>query len=328
MEDKPFKTLDDQIQLLKSRNMRFRNEENAKYVLINNSYYGVINSYKDLFCRKTFDNEDDYGGQFFEDMLAIYDFDKSLASILYKYIMTIETTFKTSLSYYISHDLGSMQNQYLDKTKYSNGYRISTGNFSGSFSIEKTFFEINQKIKDTNITSIRHYTENHKNVPPWIVMPTLSLGVIYEWYRLVRPPIKTNVANTFLYSNRDETLNKEIFQQSLKTIHLYRNIVAHGSRLIMHEMPIEKRLRPNLIKQYAKSNIINKRYVYDRSYRIFALFSAVCILLSNRSTIKKNFINELRYLFEQLKRENEPLYEILLFRVYLPKNFIELLQQY
>ncbi|EOH96154.1 hypothetical protein UAY_03064 [Enterococcus moraviensis ATCC BAA-383] len=236
MEDKPFKTLDDQIQLLKSRNMRFRNEENAKYVLINNSYYG---------------------GQFFEDMLAIYDFDKSLASILYKYIMTIETTFKTSLSYYISHDLGSMQNQYLDKTKYSNGYRISTGNFSGSFSIEKTFFEINQKIKDTNITSIRHYTENHKNVPPWIVMPTLSLGVIYEWYRLVRPPIKTNVANTFLYSDRDETLNKEIFQQSLKTIHLYRNIVAHGSRLIMHEMPIEKRLRPNLIKQYAKSNIIN-----------------------------------------------------------------------
>ena len=46
---KDFKTIDEQIDLLKSRNIIFEDEENAKKILLNNNYYNIINGYKDLF---------------------------------------------------------------------------------------------------------------------------------------------------------------------------------------------------------------------------------------------------------------------------------------
>ncbi|WP_257210045.1 Abi family protein [Enterococcus faecium] len=112
MSDKPFKTLEEQIEILKQRNLKFKDSENAKYVLMNNSYYGLINRYKELFSISTQnaegDFEDDFQGNYFEDLLSIYDFDKNLSSLLYKYFSMIETTLKTSCSYYISLYIGEM----------------------------------------------------------------------------------------------------------------------------------------------------------------------------------------------------------------------------
>ena len=45
---KDFKTIEEQINLLKSRNVVFIDENQAKEILINN-YYNIINGYKDLF---------------------------------------------------------------------------------------------------------------------------------------------------------------------------------------------------------------------------------------------------------------------------------------
>ncbi|MBL1226983.1 Abi family protein [Enterococcus sp. BWR-S5] len=331
MEDKTFKTLDEQVEILKSRNMRFKDEESAKYVLINNSYYGIINSYKELFQQNKSEESVDYGNQLFEevleDTLLVGDFDKSLASILYKYIMMIETTFKSSLSYYISLELGSDQQRYLDKNNYSNGYVIQTGAFKGSYSIEKTFDKIATRIDDSRVAPIRHFRENYGNVPPWIVIPTLSLGVVYEWYKLCRPSIKRSVANIFLYPQKPDELKKELFLQAMKTVHLYRNIVAHGSRLMIHETPLKTRLKERLLKEYLQDAAFSSAYIYERSYRVFALFVSICLLFSNRNQIKSDFINDLEKLFEELERKNKRIYDLLLYRVYLPRNFIELLRE-
>lgn len=331
MEDKTFKTLDQQIEILKSRNMRFNDEESAKYVLINNSYYGIINSYRELFQQTKSTESIDYGNQLFEevleDTLLICDFDKSLAAILYKYIMMIETTFKSSLSYYISLELGSDQQRYLDKSNYSNGYVIQTGAFKGAYSIEKTFDKVTSRIEDSRVPSIRHFRENYKNVPPWIVIPTLSLGVVYEWYKLCRSSIKRNVANIFLYPQKPDELKKELFLQAMKTVHLYRNIVAHGSRLMIHEIPLKTRLKERLMRSYLTDEDFCSAYIYERTFRLFALFVSICTLLSNRPTIKKDFIDELAKLFKQLEHQNKRIYDLLLYRVYLPKNFVELLRK-
>ncbi|MGC6769956.1 Abi family protein [Enterococcus sp. LJL51] len=328
MEDKTFKTLDDQINILKSRNMRFRDEEQAKFVLINNSYYGIINSYKELFSK---DMANDYHNQLFEDILEdtllLCDFDKNLAAILYKYMMMIETTFKSSLSYYIALELGAEQDAYLSKHNYSNGYRVQIGRYKGVFSIEKTFDKITKKINDNRISSIQHFQEQHGNVPPWIVAPTLSLGVVYEWYRLCKPPIKTNTVNVFLYPDRPDELKKELFLQAMKVVHLYRNIAAHGSRLLIHEIPQSARLKERLVGKYTTSCLFSQSYIYDRTFRIFALFTSICLLLSNRSNTKTNFISEIGYLFHQLEMENKEIYQRLLYRTFLPKNFIELLRE-
>lgn len=50
--DKPFKTIKEQIQILKSRNLIFLNEETAKNALSRYGYYEIINGYKDFFLIK------------------------------------------------------------------------------------------------------------------------------------------------------------------------------------------------------------------------------------------------------------------------------------
>ena len=46
---KEFKTTEEQIELLKNRGLTFENEGNAKEILLNNTYYNIINGYKELF---------------------------------------------------------------------------------------------------------------------------------------------------------------------------------------------------------------------------------------------------------------------------------------
>ena len=44
--DKPFKTLDEQIQILKDRKLLIEDNKFAKHALLTFSYYNLINGYK------------------------------------------------------------------------------------------------------------------------------------------------------------------------------------------------------------------------------------------------------------------------------------------
>lgn len=48
--DKPFKTYNEQISILKSRNVYIKNEVTVKQCLTDISYYSLINGYKD--CKR------------------------------------------------------------------------------------------------------------------------------------------------------------------------------------------------------------------------------------------------------------------------------------
>jgi len=96
---KEFKTVEEQIKLLKSRGMIFENEEYAKKILLTNNHYNIINGYKNLFI---IDKTDNYkNGTKFEEVYSLYDFDRQLRNIfliflskLYKaYISSKETSF-------------------------------------------------------------------------------------------------------------------------------------------------------------------------------------------------------------------------------------------
>jgi len=46
---KPFKTYEEQIALLRSRNLKISDADKAKEILSQTNYYKLINGYKDLF---------------------------------------------------------------------------------------------------------------------------------------------------------------------------------------------------------------------------------------------------------------------------------------
>ena len=44
---KPFRTIDQQIDLLEKRNLKFKDKEKAREILLKNNYYILINNYTD-----------------------------------------------------------------------------------------------------------------------------------------------------------------------------------------------------------------------------------------------------------------------------------------
>ncbi len=66
---KPFKTLNQQISLLKERGMVIHDEETAKNYLLSNNYYNIINGYGKYFpmSGETYTN-----GTTFEEISRLY----------------------------------------------------------------------------------------------------------------------------------------------------------------------------------------------------------------------------------------------------------------
>ena len=54
---KPFKTYDEQIEILSNRDLDINNPEYAKIILSQVNYYNLINGYKALFLDNTSSNE-------------------------------------------------------------------------------------------------------------------------------------------------------------------------------------------------------------------------------------------------------------------------------
>ena len=50
---RPFKNLEQQIQILRERGLAFDNEEEAKLYLLDNNYYNIINMYSKVFQENT-----------------------------------------------------------------------------------------------------------------------------------------------------------------------------------------------------------------------------------------------------------------------------------
>ena len=73
MKSKPFKTIDEQLELLQNRGVQFTDVKKAKLYLLNNNYYNVDNCYGKFFI----DHDDEYiKGTNFDEITNVHFFDK------------------------------------------------------------------------------------------------------------------------------------------------------------------------------------------------------------------------------------------------------------
>ena len=98
---KEFKTINEQIEILKMRGLVFDNEEFAKEKLLETNYYNTINGYKKLFITL-----DDSGNEIFknntkyEELFYLSEFDRSMRTVYLENILKIENRLKTLVAYY------------------------------------------------------------------------------------------------------------------------------------------------------------------------------------------------------------------------------------
>lgn len=241
--DKPFMTYDELIVKMESKGILVINKDFAKDVLSTCSYYNLINRYQHVFKHKTI-QERFREGTTFEEIYTVYTLDTALASILLKYILYIERSLKSKLSYVIAERYGvndqdeinglMVANSYLKRTNYSNSHNFRDTILRAIKEVldySRNTEHINSNRKIYISSSLRHYATNHNHVPPWILVTSLSFGLATKWYSILRAADKTRIVNSFIRNPQlTEEDKKEYLKTSIDLMRCYRNTLAHGGK--------------------------------------------------------------------------------------------------
>lgn len=105
---KPFKTIQDQMNILEKRKLDLGEDRDWVYnVLITESYYSIINGYKDLFLSNKPDKnigiEEEYKqNAHFGEIYELYKADKKIKLLLLEIILNYESYLKTKSAYYFA----------------------------------------------------------------------------------------------------------------------------------------------------------------------------------------------------------------------------------
>ena len=158
---KPFKTYEEQIEILLNRGLNIHNPEFSKTILSQVNYYNLINGYKTPFLdfETTQDGEEKYKlGSSFDEIYALHEMDRELKEVVFSSLLRFEKLLKTSCAYHFSdlHREGSypyLQIENYSTSKHQLNYTLKTiGTLSNAISREN---------KNSNGKKpIKHYIKN------------------------------------------------------------------------------------------------------------------------------------------------------------------------
>lgn len=225
MAHKPAYTIEQQIALLKSRGMLFRDESKAPHLLYNISYYRLKGYWWDMqadYNSHTFKSD-----VYFEDIIDRYNFDRELRIILFDAIERIEIALRTSMIYHLSLNYGAMW--YLQSSLFT-----STTKHQEHVEHLQREFGYSQEI----------FAKEHRKKHPqtfaaaWKVMEVASMGTLSKFYKNLNHQLheKSTIAKGMSLNLHSE------LSSWLEAITYVRNIIAHHSRLWSRNMvkkPIE-----------------------------------------------------------------------------------------
>lgn len=322
--DKPFLTFEEQIKFLNNeKNIytpNYRKKE-AIDILSVVPYHTLINGYKDLYSENDIFKED-------TDLILLFVTHiiyTSINSIIFKYILHIENSLTAKLGYYVADSYGVETNiNYVEDMKDLHRIRVSEDrsdylcfhHYSGGGSMKILKRMSKSCRKPYNDTLIHHYTTTKNHLPPWILANDLSFGKTYDWYSILRAPIKNKIVNGF-YSEKS-TLNieekKELFQAAMKQLIQFRDRVAHSNKTVGLEMGKYLPVNPTL-KLIDNKDILTKEEMEIGLGRndLYSIILSVLLMLNN-PTYSTTFVEELVNLFNQYsetKYLDDTLFEIL-----------------
>ena len=228
---KEFKTIDEQILLLKNRGMIFNREAEASWLLKDFNYYNIINGYKDPFLvhADTFKKNTS-----FEEVYSLYIFDKRLKDIFLKYILKIETILRSIIAYEFSkvHDNDNYLKVSCFDTYDANIFVNKEKKQKRLHDIQNLIAKLNKDISSgiNNKPYIKHYMMNYGFVPLWVLVNAISFGTLANFLELMKQQERVTIAMHFGISENE-------LIQYVKLLVYFRNICAHSERLYNSKVP-------------------------------------------------------------------------------------------
>ena len=220
MNKKEFKTLDEQLGIFKSKGLTINDEEEARNILLKENYF-FINGYRRVLMVSSKEKKFVKGATF-DELYAIFMFDRELRNILFKNLLIIENNIKSIMSYKLSVKYGYKEKNYLKESNFTTDNKDKR---RVSDVINKMKRQI--RVNSQNHSATLHYVTNYGYIPLWVLVKVLSFGLINELYGILKPEDQKEIAD--LYGIEMEDM--EIYLSLLAN---YRNLCAHEDIVFDH----------------------------------------------------------------------------------------------
>lgn len=220
MKVKTFKTIDEQIEILKNRGLIIDDVDACKEILLRENYFFLL-GYRHIFLKG--DGTHDFiPGTNFRELYALFSFDRQIRNIIFKNLLIVENNIKSIVSYQLSKKYGIKERNYLNPANFtSDPARRNQVNDL----IKKMKRQI--RVNGGQHSATMHYLTNYGYIPLWIVVKVLSFGIVSELYSILKVEDQKEIAELF-------NVNKDDLVTYLSILSNFRNLCAHEDILFDH----------------------------------------------------------------------------------------------
>lgn len=245
MSDKEFKTIEEQLEILRSRGLTIDDEPAARDFLLRNNYYRV-SGYSLTLRRNDIFSE----SASFQNIVDIYNFDHELRHILLQYLEVIEVQMKSVYAYEFTKTHGPAG--YLNASFFTNKARHEE-------IIKKAELQKTQRL--SHEAYLKHFVNDLKqDIPLWAYVDLLTISDISFLYAISEQPIKNAVARTF---GLGMSRGASILGSYMHSMTIIRNLCAHGSRIynrLFEQKPSLNKAEKALLIRDSKGELDNAHF--------------------------------------------------------------------
>lgn len=304
---KEFKTIDQQIEILKNKGLIIGDENKTYDILLKENYF-FINGYRHLFMNSPSDKTF-VSGATFDELYALFQFDRYSRNIFFKNLLIIENRLKSVISYQLSKKYGYKEKDYLN---YRNFIQNPEKKRKVKDVIEKMKRQI--RINTCRHNATMHYLNNYGYIPLWILVKVLSFGMVCELFTILKDEDKLEIASIF-------NISVEYLEDFLPILSNYRNLCAHEDIVFDHKT---ERVIPDT-EYHKKLNIfkMDDEYIYGKN-DIFSVIIIFKFMLEDDEF--RLMIKEFEYEFAKLDAEVDSIpSEKILDTMGIPKNYMNII---
>lgn len=225
--NKTYKTFDEQIEILKSRNLSINNSGKLKWYLQTFNYQNFINGYNDPFMQNFTRSTNIYRDDASDlAMIDLFNFDRSLSTLLFSNIKQIESQLNTA----ITHEIARV----LDENNYPNGNILNVINdtnimrkiFKKDVNILTLKKSVKGKFGDKETNLWKKYKQNYKDTPIWVLSIFWSFGDIIFIFKNLRKQLKRLILEKYFNNKFD---NSDALYKTLIWLKTVRNSACHNN---------------------------------------------------------------------------------------------------
>lgn len=287
---KPATTIDEQLDLLKTRGLAIQDEDKAREILLDIGYYRLgfylfpfEKSYPQLRNR----THEYIDGATFEDAVKLYYFDFDLRLLLTRYLTRVEIAFRTALIYNLSNKYSPNSVWFISPSVVSRSYARDFEN-----KVYTADFKRNPIIQ-------RHHQKNPNDrfAPSWKTLEFMTFGAVMKLYEQLKER-----DDKILIAQKLGIRQVVTFESYMHTIREVRNACAHGHLLYDLRLPRRINRGPAHITPQESGNIVGAlrviRYMMaqistkradDLSASVKSLYEKLCMEAPNLKPLIPDF---------------------------------------